>query len=639
MESRRAEALQRQQSGRQSKVQTVRDILESAWTHAEDAAAAPAAITAAESTFAVAAAASSASAAAAASTATPSGYRAESAYHRSLRAHWAHQLMMPEPMEHLPSVAASRWMLLSRPEGLRCLVVSRRGRTLSRKKNGSVLHPKFASSLPHGGAVAVTSSAGQPVAVAGASAGEDAAPSTILDCVWNESSGSYVILDALVWNNHHLADTEAEFRLFWIWQKMSEMGATVTSVPAATQSGEATLRYLTLPASPPLVPYAFHLLEPLSCALLPALYPQDPRLARFGARQDGFLFLHRATHYEFGLSQLSLQWKDRACSPYLIEDAGGNGGGAAAAAVPQAAGKQMITLRFCPGRALHTEDEETVGTLDELVYQTVRKRTSAAKLVSASFTSRLLTVFFCCCPVSQSSLRQGDLLLFSIDGIDESPEPLHAASSGAASPSAFASAGDMADEAKSAEAEDGASEESSSAVSLLNLTFVKKASAAVSERAQASNSGGRGPNRARCVVSCLSVRVVCSVCSHSACKPIRSARSCSNSTRDTASCCPSNRSRSNCNCSNSRCKRSRRRRHSNLRLSSHRNHLRLLLRSPLSLPRRRPHPLNPLNPRSQLSPLHPNLTRKETRTWVEASEKSAYGHRSSSTPHSHCKRS
>lgn len=378
MESRRAEALQRQQSGRQSKVQTVRDILESAWTNAENAAA-TAASAAVESTFAVAAAAASSasaaaapSAAAASVAASPSGFRAESAYHRSLRAHWSHQLMMPEPLEHLPSDAASRWMLLSRPEGLRCLVVARRGRTLSRKKNGSVLHSKFASSLPHGGATPVISATGgQPVAVAGASASEDAAPSTILDCVWNEASGSYLILDALVWNNHHLADTEAEFRLFWIWAKMAELGAVVTSVPAGAtgNGGGTTLRYLTLPASLPHVPHAFHMLEPLSPLMLGSLYPLDPRLARLGARQDGFLFLHRATHYEFGLSQLSLQWKDKTCSPYLIEDAGGNSGATPAAAT---AGKQLITLRLGPGRSLLTEDDETVGLLDELVYQTVR---------------------------------------------------------------------------------------------------------------------------------------------------------------------------------------------------------------------------------------------------------------------------
>lgn len=308
LEARRAGVLQRQQEGRRARLQTVRDIVETAFNEA----AAAEAETQSRSE-AAAAAAAAAGAVGAAPKAARSG-RQESVAHRLQRQQYASQLSQPSWMESLPLDAVHRWLLQSRAEGARVHVVARRGRTVSRNKNGSMLHTRFSSALPHGGAAATAAHAGPvavAVAVAGASAAEDASPVTALDCVWNEATQSFLVLDCLVFNNLHLSESTAEFRMHWLWQKFQDMGAAAFAapfplsapapVPAAAEPGSGmgatappALRWLTLPASAH-SPYPFHLLESLPCTAenFGAVYPHDPRLRAMAIRQDGFMLLHK----------------------------------------------------------------------------------------------------------------------------------------------------------------------------------------------------------------------------------------------------------------------------------------------------------------------------------------------------------
>lgn len=85
--------------------------------------------------------------------------------------------LLPCPSYTAAPTCAPRRYALPRPEGQRCLVVSSRGQTLARLRNG-VLFERFASPLPSG-------SPGQP-------GGEDSF--CILDCVYHAPDQTYYVL-------------------------------------------------------------------------------------------------------------------------------------------------------------------------------------------------------------------------------------------------------------------------------------------------------------------------------------------------------------------------------------------------------------------------------------------------------------
>lgn len=76
-------------------------------------------------------------------------------------------------------VSTILWMLyryvFARPSGKRCFVVSSNGTTISRLRNGSILH-RFPSSLPNGAKTKKASGSGQTY--------------SILDCIFHEVSFS-----------------------------------------------------------------------------------------------------------------------------------------------------------------------------------------------------------------------------------------------------------------------------------------------------------------------------------------------------------------------------------------------------------------------------------------------------------------
>jgi hypothetical protein len=95
---------------------------------------------------------------------------------------------------------------LPRPEGRRCLVISSQQMTISRHRNGSILH-RFPSILPNGSRASMAGS------------GDDFC---ILDCIFHEPNSTYYILDMMCWKGYALYDCSAEFRLFWVQGKLAE---------------------------------------------------------------------------------------------------------------------------------------------------------------------------------------------------------------------------------------------------------------------------------------------------------------------------------------------------------------------------------------------------------------------------------
>lgn len=104
-------------------------------------------------------------------------------------------------LEHL----ACRYVM-PRPEGRRCLVISSQQMTISRHRNGSVLH-RFTSILPNGSRASIAGS------------GDDFC---ILDCIFHEADSTYYIIDMMCWKGYALYDCSAEFRLFWVQSKLAE---------------------------------------------------------------------------------------------------------------------------------------------------------------------------------------------------------------------------------------------------------------------------------------------------------------------------------------------------------------------------------------------------------------------------------
>ncbi len=62
---------------------------------------------------------------------------------------YADLLAIPEYMVEIPPDLKENWLIVPKPEGVRCLVISSNGITTSRKKNGKIL-AKFQSLLPDG---------------------------------------------------------------------------------------------------------------------------------------------------------------------------------------------------------------------------------------------------------------------------------------------------------------------------------------------------------------------------------------------------------------------------------------------------------------------------------------------------------
>jgi snurportin-1 len=198
---------------------------------------------------------------------------------------WAGQIMMPDWMLEAPDAMREKWLVAPRPQGKRCLVLASAGRTMSRLRTGKLLQV-FQSPLPNG-------SAGKG---AGRTGGHDY---SVLDCIFVEELQCYFICDVMCWKGHALYDCTAEFRFFWLQQKLSEDAAHVSQ------------------HHPTLNPHPFHVLPWYSCdpAGLDAAY----RSLAVPFTRDGLQFLHRDSHYENGLTPLMLVWKDSACSTYLSE--------------------------------------------------------------------------------------------------------------------------------------------------------------------------------------------------------------------------------------------------------------------------------------------------------------------------------
>uniref|UniRef100_A0A7N0UY15 Snurportin-1 n=1 Tax=Kalanchoe fedtschenkoi TaxID=63787 RepID=A0A7N0UY15_KALFE len=121
---------------------------------------------------------------------------------------FAKQFMLPEWMIDVPDRLNHDWK--ARPAGKRCIVVSSKGTTVSRLRNGAVLH-HFPSALPSGSRKKTVPDPAQSFSV--------------LDCIFHEQDQTYYVIDMVCWRGYSLYDCSAEFRFFWLNSKLAETGA------------------------------------------------------------------------------------------------------------------------------------------------------------------------------------------------------------------------------------------------------------------------------------------------------------------------------------------------------------------------------------------------------------------------------
>lgn len=121
-----------------------------------------------------------------------------------VRARYRDTFMLAEDMEQeLPLDLAESWLCVPVPSGgKRCLVIAAKGQTMSRLRNGAVLH-RFSSVLPSGNMA--KGSVNNPHHYC------------ILDCVFHEPSLTYFVLDIQCWRGNLYYDCDTAFRYSFLW--------------------------------------------------------------------------------------------------------------------------------------------------------------------------------------------------------------------------------------------------------------------------------------------------------------------------------------------------------------------------------------------------------------------------------------
>lgn len=226
--------------------------------------------------------------------------------------------MLPEWMIDVPPRLNQDWYVFPRPAGKRCFVVSSNGTTVSRLRNGSILH-HFPSALPNG---ARRKEVSGPAHVF-----------CILDCIFHEPDQTYYVIDMVCWRGYSLHDCSAEFRFFWLNSKLAETEA----------------------CSPPSLyhRYRFSVVPIYECDQM-GLNAAYTGAVPYG--KDGLLLYNKHAHYQIGNTPLALVWKDENCSQYVLDtDSKG-----------QVPSQQQVVLELQDDGKLTTSDDPPVvfGCLD-----------------------------------------------------------------------------------------------------------------------------------------------------------------------------------------------------------------------------------------------------------------------------------
>ncbi|KAE8617311.1 hypothetical protein XENTR_v10009032 [Xenopus tropicalis] len=183
--------------------------------------------------------------------------------------------MLSEWLIEVPQDISEFWLLVVCPVGKRSLIVASKGSTASYTKSGYCVN-RFPSLLPGGNRHNNAS-------------GKDY---TILDCIYNEETRTYYVLDVMCWRGHPVYDCQTDFRFYWLQSKLQE------------QEGLCDISKRN--------PFKFVGLQNFPCSLESI---QGVLMQEFSYKVDGFLFYHKHTHYTPGSTPL-VGW----LRPYMVPE-------------------------------------------------------------------------------------------------------------------------------------------------------------------------------------------------------------------------------------------------------------------------------------------------------------------------------
>lgn len=163
-----------------------------------------------------------------------------------------------------------QWIVVACPKGKRCTLVAEKGRTSMYDKAGRLLEA-FESHLPGGL---------NPIHV---DPNQGASRKSILDCVFNEHTRTFYVLDLIMWNLHPFVECETSLRFFWLESHFLEVAVSTKS---------RSNNYPIVPAK------RFPVLELQQYLSQPHVYPDNE------PRTDGFLFYHPEAIYMSGTTPL-----------------------------------------------------------------------------------------------------------------------------------------------------------------------------------------------------------------------------------------------------------------------------------------------------------------------------------------------
>lgn len=193
---------------------------------------------------------------------------------------YKNQLMLSEWIVDPPPDLEQNWIMVPCPVGKRRLVVAHKGYTCAYTKSG-YLHNSFPSALP-GGSFKTQRQRGNSLS-----------SYTIVDCIYEEKSRTFWMIDLMCLNGRPIYDSDTEFRFFWLNSKLQE------DAPMAKEQSNAN-------------PFKFIPLENFPCNA-DAVVESLSQMHSFEI--DGVLFFHKSTHYTPGRTPL-VGW----LKPYMLPE-------------------------------------------------------------------------------------------------------------------------------------------------------------------------------------------------------------------------------------------------------------------------------------------------------------------------------
>lgn len=195
------------------------------------------------------------------------------------------RLCSPEYFIDKPQDFESGWLVLSRPHGVRCVVIASNGSTVCRTDEDRPMH-NFQSALPGGSKISTRKSAfGRSEKV-------------ILDCIYDERTLTYHVIDIMQWKDISLFECSAEFRFYWLNTKFTEDCGDVLNISSFNERVFRPVFASAVSYDNVLIAYA----------------------GINGCARNKLLFYHKDGHYEAGITPLVLQWQSAFDTSLGIED-------------------------------------------------------------------------------------------------------------------------------------------------------------------------------------------------------------------------------------------------------------------------------------------------------------------------------